>query len=274
MKWASCLIAFAIGVTVNDVVAGVYVGLYTGRGSVDDEVEFRAPDWLPGDGWTCAVDANSREHSGSAQCINDQGVSANFVWNSPCAPASGECEATASVEVAVGSTYDGVDPHEESGIVEWGVEPEESPVPDASPVVDTSGGSVAQQWLVAHNRYRALHGAPALQWSSAIASGAQAYADTCPSGHSATTPYGENLAWGYPDVQSVVDAWYGEEASYDYTKPGFSSATGHFTQVVWRGTTEVGCGQSSRCSWPAWVCRYNPPGNYLGEFSGNVLAPR
>jgi hypothetical protein len=31
-------------------------------------------------------------------------------------------------------------------------------------------------------------------------------------------------------------------AKYNWNAPGFSSATGHFTQVVWKATTEVGCG--------------------------------
>ena len=31
--------------------------------------------------------------------------------------------------------------------------------------------------------------------------------------------------------QEVVDSWYDERSSYNYSQPGFSSATGHFTQV-------------------------------------------
>ena len=35
--------------------------------------------------------------------------------------------------------------------------------------------------------------------------------------------------------QEVVDSWYGEIRNYNYNQPGFSSATGHFTQVSTAG---------------------------------------
>lgn len=31
------------------------------------------------------------------------------------------------------------------------------------------------------------------------------------------------------------------EGDYNYASPGFASGTGHFTQVVWKATTEIGC---------------------------------
>ena len=36
--------------------------------------------------------------------------------------------------------------------------------------------------------------------------------------------------------------WYNEIKSYNYAKSGFSGATGHFTQLVWKSTTSVGFG--------------------------------
>jgi hypothetical protein len=36
-----------------------------------------------------------------------------------------------------------------------------------------------------------------------------------------------------------------ETVLYDFTKPGYSSATGHFTQIVWKGTTKIGCAAAS-----------------------------
>lgn len=55
-------------------------------------------------------------------------------------------------------------------------------------------------------------------------------------------PYGENLAFGYPNASSAVEAWGDEREFYNFQKPtGFAEKTGHFTQLVWKSTTEVGC---------------------------------
>ena len=77
-------------------------------------------------------------------------------------------------------------------------------------------------------------------------------------------------------MSTIVQWWYDEEPLYDYNNPGFSPETGHFTQVVWKGTTEIGCGFTTGCS-PGyanvWVCQYSPPGNFLGQFAENVFPP-
>jgi hypothetical protein len=49
---------------------------------------------------------------------------------------------------------------------------------------------------------------------------------------------------------------------------------GHYTQIVWKTTTRLGCGvalcdQNSPFmgfpKWEFWVCNYAPPGNYNGQ---------
>lgn len=86
---------------------------------------------------------------------------------------------------------------------------------------------------------------------------------------------GENLAFfnGVAgDCTNALVLWYdNEEPKYDYNKPGFSPETGHFTQVVWKGTTAVGVAQASSGSGAIYiVARYSPRGNILGQFSQNV----
>jgi len=148
------------------------------------------------------------------------------------------------------------------------------------PVLLAADQEEIEQWLAAHNSYRARHGVPPVVWSPAVASSAQSHAETCPSGHSGSG-YGENLAWASydMDVPSVVKMWYEEESLYEYASPGFSSGIGHFTQLIWKQTTEIGCASASGCG-PArsvkastWVCQYNPPGNYRRQFAENVLRP-
>ncbi|EDO14674.1 hypothetical protein Kpol_282p1, partial [Vanderwaltozyma polyspora DSM 70294] len=67
-------------------------------------------------------------------------------------------------------------------------------------------------------------------------------------------------------------AWYDEIANYDYSNPGFSVATGHFTQLIWKDTTQVGCGIKYCGDYYGdyIICSYNPPGNYQGEFASEV----
>ena len=135
--------------------------------------------------------------------------------------------------------------------------------------------------VAAHNRVRAKHCAPPLAWSSKLAASAQTWANTirdrgCALGHSGNPRYGENLAAGTSgmlDANAVVGMWYDESKHFNFRSGGFSMKTGHFTQVVWRGTREVGCGKSQCNGLDVWICQYSPPGNVEGQYRDNVLGP-
>jgi hypothetical protein len=43
-------------------------------------------------------------------------------------------------------------------------------------------------------------------------------------------------------VKKMAKMWHDEVNVYDFAKPTFTGATGHFTQLVWKATTFVGCG--------------------------------
>jgi len=70
----------------------------------------------------------------------------------------------------------------------------------------------------------------------------------------------------------ATQSWYDEMKFYNYGRPGFSSQTGHFTQVIWKGSTKlgVGIGFSSDKRKVYVVANYSPPGNYQGQFPQNV----
>ena len=47
--------------------------------------------------------------------------------------------------------------------------------------------------------------------------------------------------------------------------------TGHFTQVVWVNSTELGMGHAKSQSGSVYtVARYAPAGNFMGQFADNV----
>ena len=60
---------------------------------------------------------------------------------------------------------------------------------------------------------------------------------------------------------------------YDYNNHGFKSGTGHFTQVVWKTTTKVGCAVAYAADGKSTfvVAKYEKPGNYFGQFAANVM---
>jgi hypothetical protein len=136
----------------------------------------------------------------------------------------------------------------------------------------------AQVMLDEHNRYRANHCAGPLTWSDELAAVAQRWADQlrdagCAFEHS-QTQYGENLAAGSSGAlppEAVVEMWYREVDKYEFPNGGFSMETGHFTQLVWTDTTKLGCGMSQCNGFDVWVCNYDPPGNYEGQYRQKVL---
>jgi hypothetical protein len=98
--------------------------------------------------------------------------------------------------------------------------------------------------------------------------------------HSGNALYGENLAYfqGYvsdiiPLLKKAVDNWYNEGTLYDYSNPGFSEATGHFTCLVWLASTDIGIGYTYNPATKVVIITMNtsPPGNVEGQFVQNVL---
>jgi glioma pathogenesis-related protein 2 len=139
--------------------------------------------------------------------------------------------------------------------------------------------------LKQHNIYRAKHGVPPLVLSTQLNDVAQHYAEQLARinqlVHSNNTHFGENLyAFGpsgqaLPRPETVVDRWYSEIQNYNFDKPGFHTGTGHFTQLVWKSSKELGMGiaQAADGTWYV-VANYSPPGNISGQFPLNVLKPK
>lgn len=134
------------------------------------------------------------------------------------------------------------------------------------------------------NAYRAKNQAPPLAWDTTIAEFAQSWSFYLISNnefkHSGNHLYGENLAYfqGYgTDVMALlkkaIDLWYDEITLYNFNNPGFSSATGHFTCLVWKSSTKFAMGISINdvTNTVDITMNTSPPGNYIGQFQENVL---
>jgi len=138
-----------------------------------------------------------------------------------------------------------------------------------------------QRVLAAHNRERRDLGLVPLSWNAALARSARRWANYLASTgrfehapESPRSPEGENL-WagtkGYYSPEAMVDAWIREKKFFrpgtfpDNSTTGRMEDVGHYTQVVWRATTQVGCAESRSRKEDILVCRYAEAGNYRGE---------
>lgn len=119
-----------------------------------------------------------------------------------------------------------------------------------------------------------------LHWSTALANTAQNYANQCIWAHSGAGGLGENLHASAPPSaaqSAAASSWASEFANYSYGSNSCAAGQqcGHYTQMVWRNTTQLGCGiancstnspfGSSFPNWTIVVCNYSPPGNYNGQ---------
>ena len=154
---------------------------------------------------------------------------------------------------------------------------------DASPAAPGLTRVQADEMVRAHNAWRRRFGSLALRWVPDLAAMAQRRAEYLAS-HGCYIEHGllpedvgENLYRIGPAIAEgrdpelatvtgtqVVDEWGGESADYnvrqDTCKPG--RQCGHYTQLVWASTEEVGCGMSVCSSrGQVWVCNYRPRGN-------------
>jgi pathogenesis-related protein 1 len=132
--------------------------------------------------------------------------------------------------------------------------------------------TLEREMVAAHNAVRSRVGVPPLQWSERLAASSQEWADTLLARHRfehrPNARYGQNLfeiTGGGSSSQQVVNAWASESRNYDYNSNQCRGVCGHYTQIIWAGTQEVGCAVARSEGREVWVCEYDPPGNWIGK---------
>ena len=135
-----------------------------------------------------------------------------------------------------------------------------------------------------HNKLRIKHGSPELILTKELNELAQDYADKIIM-HEAKKIFpppifndsllGENILLSKEqNAKYICNKWYDECKNYNYNEEKYQEGKTHFTQIVWKETSQVGFGfvlnNNNLCS----VALYYPAGNVLGEFRNNVQKPQ
>lgn len=150
---------------------------------------------------------------------------------------------------------------------------------------DDVNSKLNKESVKAHNEYRKKHGVGPLKYSKELAKYAQAWADELAKKdkfeHRTERKYGENLYCSSSSdpshVASAADAcasWYSEIKDHAFGAEPRSLKSGHFTQMVWKDSKEVGMGRAkSKSGRQIIVANYNPAGNFVGRYKENVPKP-
>jgi hypothetical protein len=156
----------------------------------------------------------------------------------------------------------------------------------ASPIIlgstDLSSNRTARL-LAAHNRERDAAGLPLLRWNDQLADSSRAWAEHLkrlgilvhykPDPRN-PDPEGENLWAGtrrHYSPEAMVGLWISGKKHYKpglfpgNSKTGRVDDVGHYTQVMWRSTSHVGCAVTENSKEEFLVCRYSEGGNVIGE---------
>lgn len=132
----------------------------------------------------------------------------------------------------------------------------------------------------AHNFERTTFGYQPLRWNPLLAQHAQTYANQLAATgdlvHSPRDGRGierENLSKGLPGwtPYQLTRIWFDEKRYFtpglfpNVSTTGDWNRVGHYSQIIWPTTTDIGCGRSQGSGFSWLVCRYSPGGNKDGQ---------
>lgn len=136
-----------------------------------------------------------------------------------------------------------------------------------------------------HNYIREQYHLPNLVWDMNIEKQSQEWANTLIKNNVLKHSNSTNNKWMWENLYMIttsekriksdwsdaVIVWTQEWQSYDFDTNTCNTwaICGHFTQVIWKNTKRVGCGQALKKKGSMttiyWVCQYDPPWNYIGQ---------
>ena len=150
----------------------------------------------------------------------------------------------------------------------------------ATGAASRGGDQTAMRLLAVHNMERARVHSPPLRWDPALAAAAAAYGPALARAgrlqHSprASRPGQRENLWmgsrGAFGPEQMVGSWIAEKKDFrpgifpHVSRTGNWSDVSHYTQLIWKGTTHVGCAVHQSGQWDYLICRYSPPGNLDG----------
>ena len=133
-----------------------------------------------------------------------------------------------------------------------------------------------------HNELRIKHDSPPLNENEELNNMASIYAkslannqekNNCEYNVYKEEILGENIfITDYKKPKDIFKKISNEKYEYDFDKNKYSNSSAHFTQAIWKDTTDIGCGfwadKASKKNFI--VLLYYPAGNVLGNFNKNV----
>ncbi len=153
--------------------------------------------------------------------------------------------------------------------------------------VDTYAITQSQRvnMLNLHNNIRKQFRLPDLIWDFKIERQAQNWANTLAKKNIFTHSVATSRKWMWENIYTMssygqkiildwsdaMDLWQIEKLDYNYLSNSCNdgSICAHYTQIIWKNTKRIGCGQSIQkkgsTTTTYWVCQYDPPGNYIWQ---------
>ena len=152
---------------------------------------------------------------------------------------------------------------------------------DKDIIMEMGSDKIFNKALNIHNKYRKKHNAERLELSVRLSENAKkrilqlekGLVDINSALDDNDNELGENLYISTKNdfnIEKVCEIWYNEKNKYNFDLNTYQKGTGHFTQMIWKESQEVGFGYLNNNGKIYFLALYSPAGNELFKFKENV----